>query len=244
MACVYKHIRKDTDEVFYIGIGRDIARAYEKKGRNRWWYSITKKTEYSVKIIENNINWDEAKLKEVYWIKYYGRKDLNEGTLVNLTDGGDGVIKLSQKTKDIISKKAKNRFKNKKSHPMYGKKHTKESIEKNKKSQVGLHDGENNHNWRGYISKEILDNLLKSGLTFRLIMKELKISQRYLTKSIKYHYGDVDFNLLKLIKKIPKDLLISELAKMSQRKFCKKYNITNRTIHKLHNYYFNTNYKK
>ena len=36
MAYVYKHIRKDINEIFYIGIGNDknYNRAYQKKCRN------------------------------------------------------------------------------------------------------------------------------------------------------------------------------------------------------------------
>ena len=29
MSYIYKHTRKDTNEVFYIGIGRDESRAYD-----------------------------------------------------------------------------------------------------------------------------------------------------------------------------------------------------------------------
>jgi F-type H+-transporting ATPase subunit b len=33
---------------------------------------------------------ETADKMEIYYIKKYGRRDLNEGTLLNLTDGGDG----------------------------------------------------------------------------------------------------------------------------------------------------------
>jgi hypothetical protein len=43
MAYVYKHIRKDTNEIFYIGIGVNINRKDSKYSRNKHWHSIVKK---------------------------------------------------------------------------------------------------------------------------------------------------------------------------------------------------------
>ena len=140
---VYKHIRIDKNQVFYIGIGSspNFARAYSKDDRNDIWKKITNKTDYKVEILYENISFDDAKDKEIQLIKEYG-KIKNGGNLSNMTDGGDGisgyihtdetkkVIKekrkyqvFSQETKDIWSK---NRMGNKKA---FGKKH---SPEKNK----------------------------------------------------------------------------------------------------------------
>ena len=46
MAYIYKHIRLDTNEVFYIGIGSDntYKRANLKKGRNIYWNNIINKS--------------------------------------------------------------------------------------------------------------------------------------------------------------------------------------------------------
>jgi hypothetical protein len=92
MAYVYKHIRKDKNEVFYIGIGKNKQRKDSKYSRNNHWHNIVKKTEFYSEIIEDNLEWEEACNREIFWIKYYGRKDLNEGQLVNMTNGGDGVV--------------------------------------------------------------------------------------------------------------------------------------------------------
>jgi hypothetical protein len=88
MAYLYKHIRKDTNEVFYVGIGSDsdYSRAYTKHKRNRFWKSVVNKTDYDVIIVEDNKSWVEVTEREKYWISFYGRKNLGEGTLVNLTD--------------------------------------------------------------------------------------------------------------------------------------------------------------
>lgn len=93
MAYVYKHIRNDTNEVFYIGIGDDknYNRAYQKRSRNLFWKHIVSKTNYSVEIIEDDLTWENACLKEVEYIKKFGRRDLGIGLLVNLTDGGEGL---------------------------------------------------------------------------------------------------------------------------------------------------------
>lgn len=112
MAVVYRHIRLDTNEVFYIGIGRDEKRAYDKKrSRSNWWKSILEKTEYRVDILFDNLTWEEACDKEKEFIELYGRKDLELGTLVNMTNGGDGSIgyKNSEESNKKRSDKLKNR---------------------------------------------------------------------------------------------------------------------------------------
>jgi hypothetical protein len=93
MAIVYRHIRLDKNEVFYIGIGKDENRAYEKRrSRSDWWKSVINMTDYRVDILFDELTWEEACEKEIEFIKLYGRKDLGLGSLVNLTDGGDGSI--------------------------------------------------------------------------------------------------------------------------------------------------------
>lgn len=111
MAIVYQHRRLDTNEIFYVGIGKTEKRAFSKKGRNKYWNRIIDKTEYIVEILFQDITWDEACQKEIELIKQYGRKDLNLGTLCNLTDGGEGIINPSDENrlKLSLSKKGKKR---------------------------------------------------------------------------------------------------------------------------------------
>jgi hypothetical protein len=94
MAYVYRHIRLDKNEPFYIGIGSDMTnkRANERARRSELWKKIVAKSEYEIEILMDGITFDEAKLKEIEFIKLYGRIDLGNGTLANLTDGGDGLI--------------------------------------------------------------------------------------------------------------------------------------------------------
>jgi hypothetical protein len=153
MAIVYQHRRKDNNEIFYIGIGLTDKRAYHIKYRGKFWKDYTSKYQYEVEITHQNIIWEEACVIEKYLISFYGRRDLGLGTLVNMTDGGDGLInpsieirnsigekhknkKISQKHKDILS--TKNAGKN---NPFYGKKHSKKTIEIIKRANIG----ENNH---------------------------------------------------------------------------------------------------
>lgn len=94
MPYVYRHIRLDKNEPFYIGIGSDMTnkRANERARRSELWKKIVAKSEYEIEILMDDITFEEAKSKEIEFIKLYGRIDLGNGTLVNLTDGGDGAI--------------------------------------------------------------------------------------------------------------------------------------------------------
>jgi hypothetical protein len=104
---VYRHIRIDTGEVFYVGVGFDskFKRAYSKQGRNNWWKGIVKKTDYEVEIIMYDLSISEAFKKEIEFIKIHGRKNLGLGTLCNLTDGGEGGLGtiLAGKDFEILS---------------------------------------------------------------------------------------------------------------------------------------------
>jgi len=74
MAVVYRHIRLDKNEVFYIGIGKKESRAYDFKSKNRnfYWNNIFNKTKIEVEIIFYDLTWEQAQEKE--FIKLYGRK--------------------------------------------------------------------------------------------------------------------------------------------------------------------------
>lgn len=94
---IYRHIRLDTNEVFYVGLGSyqkdKYKRAYakSKKCRTFHWHNIVKKGGYKVQIMLEDLTEQEAIEKEIELIALYGRSNLNKGTLINLTDGGDGI---------------------------------------------------------------------------------------------------------------------------------------------------------
>jgi hypothetical protein len=104
MAVVYRHIRKDTNMPFYVGIGKDIKRAYSKFHRNVWWNRIVSKTEYDVHILFEDIDYELAKEKEKEFISIYKRV-IDGGTLCNITLGGDGCLggSMSQEGRRAIS---------------------------------------------------------------------------------------------------------------------------------------------
>ena len=89
MSLVYQHRRKDTGEIFYIGIGENRSRAYDKTGRNDIWKRIAQETEYTVEIIKNNISREEAKNIERKLISELGRIDKKTGILSNKSIGGE-----------------------------------------------------------------------------------------------------------------------------------------------------------
>lgn len=109
MAYLYRHIRLDKNEPFYIGIGSDPKRAYSNKDRNKYWKNIVNNFGYEVDIILDDLTWEEACEKEKEFISLYGRFQFG-GILCNMTDGGDGgfgvvVSEETRKKKSIISKK-------------------------------------------------------------------------------------------------------------------------------------------
>ena len=61
---VYRHIRLDKNEPFYIGIGKTEKRAYEKIKRNQFWQNVIAKTDYDVEILFDNLSWEDAGEKE------------------------------------------------------------------------------------------------------------------------------------------------------------------------------------
>ena len=127
MAILYRHIRLDKNEPFYIGIGRDIKRASSKSGRNKWWKNIVSKTDYEVEIMLDDLTWEEACEKEKEFIKLYGRKDLGLGSLCNLTDGGEGHKGYA------FSDEQKRKL----SEANLGKRHSEESIKRAANSKRG-----------------------------------------------------------------------------------------------------------
>lgn len=94
MAYVYRHIRLDKNQPFYIGIGSDafFHRANQTDGRSLLWNSIANKGGLLVEIIMDDISWYEACVKEIEFIALYGRINTKTGTLANLTDGGEGAV--------------------------------------------------------------------------------------------------------------------------------------------------------
>ena len=112
-AYVYIHKKGETNEVFYIGIGvkENFKRASEIRRRNVLWLNVVKKYGFSVDVIASELTWEQACEIERDVIRHFGRRDLGTGSLVNMTDGGDGTINviIKQSTKDKLREKNTNR---------------------------------------------------------------------------------------------------------------------------------------
>lgn len=173
MAIVYRHRRLDTNEIFYVGIGKELKRAYNKCKRSNWWKKINNKTEISVEILADNLTYDDAKELEIFLIELYGRKDLGTGPLVNMTDGGDGAqgYKHTEENKDKMGKMFKEQYKNGRVSSFKGKRHSdewKENFSKNHpKPFLGIKRKEHSNKMKGernYLSDIILN--LETGIYY------------------------------------------------------------------------------
>lgn len=156
MACLYRHIRNDINIPFYIGIGKNTARAYSVTHRNKHWTSIVQKTTYEVEILFDDIEYEFAKEKEKEFIELYKRKE-DGGTLCNITKGGDGVLGLRhneearKKMGEPNKGKTISEWHRKRISEFHkGKKHT-EEFKRNKSKEML---GEKNHRYGKKISEE------------------------------------------------------------------------------------------
>ena len=196
MAVLYRHIRLDKNEPFYIGIGLTEKRAYSKKSRNRHWHNIVKQG-YIVEIMLYNLTWEEACDKEKEFIALYGRLDTGTGSLCNWTDGGEGSLnyKHSEESKQKISKSKKGKPTPKKSlealekHRKKGNDHHMKkdlykkmySEMKQKEVEQYLKDGTLLKTWKSITSASIALNIDNSSIG-KACMGKLKTAGNYCWK--------------------------------------------------------------
>jgi len=111
---LYRHIRLDKNEPFYVGIGtktkQDViystyTRAFTNTDRNNTWKGIATRVDYRVEILLESDEMSFIKCKEKEFIKIYGKIINNNGTLANYSDGGEGTsgVKKSQKERAAMS---------------------------------------------------------------------------------------------------------------------------------------------
>ena len=112
---LYRYIRKDTNEVFYVGIGskdssnfktpqQEFKRAYNTKARSKRFKNVISKSGFLLEILLESNNYDFIKSKEIEFIKLYKRRE-DGGTLVNFSEGGESCkgIKRTKENKRNIS---------------------------------------------------------------------------------------------------------------------------------------------
>jgi hypothetical protein len=145
---VYRHIRLDTMQPFYIGKGKG-RRPHDKSGRSVYWNGIVNKHGYRVDILLETRLEEEAYEKEKEFIRIYGMSK-NGGLLCNFNEGGYGVkgeinkgIKrpdLSERNKKGNSEETRRRISESKKgfiSPLRGLKHSMEHRLKNSKARLG-----------------------------------------------------------------------------------------------------------
>ena len=130
--CVYRHVRLDENVPFYIGIGSQKRRAYVKVRRGKHWDAVVNKSDYRVDILFEGVTKEFALEKEKELIELYGKKS-NGGTLVNITDGGDGNFGRKASPEEVEMRR-KRMLEN---NPFKGKKHSEEAIEKMRLAKLG-----------------------------------------------------------------------------------------------------------
>jgi hypothetical protein len=100
---VYGHFANGV--LFYIGKGTG-RRAFGKESRGKFWEDyVSKHPDYTVEILEDGLSSEQACEREKAWIEKIGRRDRSAGTLVNMTDGGDGLLDPSDSTRFAMSLK-------------------------------------------------------------------------------------------------------------------------------------------
>lgn len=154
-------------EPFYVGKGknkrayRHVAEAIQNKGNNRLKINkinkIIKLTNNFPLIIiyADNITNIEACKLETELIKSIGRRDLHEGSLVNLTNGGEGTSGFKHKEKTLL---LWSRQRSGKNHPLYGKGHndiTKDYMKNNWIGENNNHYGKKQSEKQKQIVREI-----------------------------------------------------------------------------------------
>jgi hypothetical protein len=98
MFYVYRHIRLDKNEPFYIGIGMpkrfdNYRRARKTSDRNAIWKKIVSKTPYRIEIMLESDNINRIVDAEKFFIALYGKIVDGTGTLCNVQNGGHISIK-------------------------------------------------------------------------------------------------------------------------------------------------------
>lgn len=179
---VYIHRRKDTNEVFYVGISRQekYLRVKINTGRNGLWKNIVNKYGYYGEVIHSQLSKDEAIKIEMALIKSYGRINLKTGCLANLTDGGDGSLECFK------TDEAKDKIRNYR----IGKKHSEETklkmsiAKKGKKSKQSTKDKLSDIA-RKRFSKKVIDK--ETGMIYNSVTeaaKEIGLSRAYLSRQL------------------------------------------------------------
>lgn len=145
-----KHSTNNLQD-YYMGSGIIVKEIQKKYGKKI----------FSKQIIEYCNSEEQCLQKEKYWIKYYNA--LQSEDFYNLDEGGAGHTGYipSEETRKKMSQKAKQRFKDKKNHPMYGTHRSEETKRKISQSKKGIKSSQQ--------TKQKISNSTKGGNNPRAI---------------------------------------------------------------------------
>lgn len=141
---VYKYTNLINDKIYIGQTKYSLEERAKKDGINykgsKYFYRAIQKYDWDKfvpEILKDNLTQEEANEWEEYYIKLFD--SINPLIGYNIRSGGNNS-ELSEEAKQIISEKAKNRYKDKTNNPMYGKSHSDET----KKKMSDIKIGENN----------------------------------------------------------------------------------------------------
>lgn len=115
---VYGHYTKDTDVLFYIGVGTILnnsdkekskySRAYHFRNRNKFWNNVVNKHGVMIKILSHWETKIDSLKEEARLVEQFGRRYMNQGILVNISSGGEvgpvgRTYKMSEEQKKRLS---------------------------------------------------------------------------------------------------------------------------------------------
>ncbi len=209
---LYRHVRLDKDQPFYIGFGKkrsrknyhiDIySRAFDTIQRSNFWKRIINKTKYEVEIIMESEDKEFIKQKEIEFIKLYGRRNKGLGPLVNLTDGGDNINEY--RSPESIKQQVETRHKNAKERGYY---HTPKTIKKISKSNTG---------------KTVSDNLKRLMSIQRIGRKHTEETKRKMSQSAKGKLKSEQYKINESLQRLPIDKRLN-IKLLIEQGFSNKY---------------------
>lgn len=141
MFLIYKYTNSKNGKIYIGQTSLTLEERAQSNGSNYKqcprFYNAIKEFGWSAfipEVLEEVETQQEAYAREVYYIDLYNSTNKNIGYNVEI---GGKCGATSNDTKKIISEKAKERYIDKTSNPMYGKKHTQESLKKMSEIKMG-----------------------------------------------------------------------------------------------------------
>jgi len=191
----------------------------KKKSHKAYWILKLLKNNQKpiVEIIEETTS-EHSSFWEMHYISLYRSWGFN---LINKTLGGEGSSnykasdeertrrsirtkgegntffgkKHSDETREIMSNKSKERFKDPSNNPMYGRKHKEQSIELMRNNKLGRYDGDKNPNSKELYEYDLNNKLIKVWKTSKECAEYYNLSRGNISSSAK-HNTSIDNGLL------------------------------------------------